>query len=134
MRYVTPELAVCHALNGPGPQPLRLKCDGNRKGFLRAPRLPRLRFEKKRARLGRMPKRTSKQKLDEIQNARRVVDITIEESDVSPALVSQVMAQMGRKGGQIGGKRRLETMTPERRKEVASQAANIRWGAKKKAK
>jgi hypothetical protein len=34
-------------------------------------------------------------------------------------LVSRVMREMGRKGG----KRRLETMTPEQRSEVAKKAA-----------
>jgi len=43
------------------------------------------------------------------------------------AQVSQVMAQLGRKGGKIGGKRRLETMTPEERSAVASNAAKARW-------
>jgi hypothetical protein len=79
-----------------------------------------------------MPKRTSKPKLDAVQNARRVVDVTIEESEVSLSIVSQVMAQMGRKGGKIGGKRRLETLSDERRREIASLAAKKRWGAKKK--
>ncbi len=87
-----------------------------------------------------MPKRSSTQKLDAVQNARRVVLESIESSEVSltivsnPALLSKVMAEMGRKGGRIGGKRRLETMTPERRKEVASQAATARWAKRKKTK
>jgi hypothetical protein len=41
-------------------------------------------------------------------------------------LVSQVMREMGRKGGRIGGKRSLETMTPEERSaraKIASMAA-----------
>jgi len=37
------------------------------------------------------------------------------------------MAEMGRKGGKIGGKRKLVTLTPERRKEIAQKAANARW-------
>ena len=78
----------------------------------------------------RMPKRISKPKLDTVQNARRVFDVTIEESEVSLTMVSQIMAQMGRKGGKIGGKRRLETLTDERRKEIASQAAKARWAKK----
>jgi integrase len=32
-----------------------------------------------------------------------------------------------KKGGRIGGKRRLETMTPEQRREVALKAAKTRW-------
>ena len=42
------------------------------------------------------------------------------------AEISRVMAAMGRKGGG-GGKRRLETMTPEQRKAIAQQAARTRW-------
>ena len=38
------------------------------------------------------------------------------------------LAEIGRKGGQIGGKRRLETMTAVERSRVASLAARARWG------
>jgi len=41
--------------------------------------------------------------------------------------ISRVMAAMGAKGGRIGGKRRLETMTKEQRSEAASRAAQARW-------
>ena len=44
-----------------------------------------------------------------------------------PKAISRVMAQMGSKGGKIGGKRRLVTMTPEHRSQVASDAARARW-------
>ena len=37
------------------------------------------------------------------------------------------MAQLGRKGGKVGGKRRLETMTSKQRSEVARKAAKARW-------
>jgi len=42
------------------------------------------------------------------------------------------MAEMGRKGGQIGGKRRLETMTPDQRSKAALNAARARWSKRKK--
>jgi hypothetical protein len=45
--------------------------------------------------------------------------------------ISRVMAAMGRKGGRIGGKRRLETMTPEQRSQIAVKAARVRWAKKK---
>lgn len=83
-----------------------------------------------------MPKRSSTQKLDAVQNARRVVLESVQETEMSltvvgnPSLLSKVMAEMGRKGGRIGGKRRLETMTPERRRQVASNAAKARWSKK----
>jgi hypothetical protein len=41
--------------------------------------------------------------------------------------ISIFMAEMGRKGGKIGGKRRLETLTPEKRRELALRAAKARW-------
>jgi hypothetical protein len=50
------------------------------------------------------------------------------------AQVSFLMAEMGRKGGKIGGKRRLETMTSKQRKQVAKKAARARWKKKDKPK
>jgi hypothetical protein len=45
----------------------------------------------------------------------------------SPANISEYMAVIGRKGGQIGGKRRLKTMTKAERSKVAAKAAYARW-------
>lgn len=36
--------------------------------------------------------------------------------------------ELGRLGGQKGGKARSLSLTPERRKEIASKAAKSRWG------
>ena len=88
-----------------------------------------------------MPKRTSTTRPDVVQNAKHVFDHVIEVTESeetltimgNPGLLSQVMAAIGRKGGKIGGKRRLVTMTSERRSQVASDAAKARW-AKAKAK
>jgi len=44
-----------------------------------------------------------------------------------PVGLSEYMAAIGSKGGKIGGKRRMTTLTPERRKEIAQQAAAKRW-------
>ena len=44
--------------------------------------------------------------------------------------LSEYMASIGRKGGQIGGKRRLKTMTKEQRSQVAKRAARARWKRK----
>ena len=84
-----------------------------------------------------MPKRTSKHpkvRLDTVQNARRVMLESIGELDpetpaapAHPSVIAQVMAEMGRKGGRIGGKRRLETMTDRERSKVAKHAAQARW-------
>ena len=85
-----------------------------------------------------MPKRTSKG-LDAVQNARRVVLASVGVPDAIPetpkpsrSMISQVMAEMGRKGGKIGGKRRLETLSDRRRSQIAKQAAQARWSKNKK--
>ena len=41
------------------------------------------------------------------------------------------MAELGRKGGKIGGKRRLKTMTKSERAAVAKRAAVARWSKAK---
>ena len=74
-----------------------------------------------------MPKRTrNTPKLDTVQNARRVFLEATETVELT--VVQQVMRQMGAKGGKIGGKRRMVTMTPEQRRGVALKAAKTRWG------
>lgn len=50
----------------------------------------------------------------------------------APASISAYMSAMGRKGGQIGGKRRLVTMTPAQRRKAAAKAAKARWSKKGK--
>ena len=39
------------------------------------------------------------------------------------ALLAEIMSELGRKGGKIGGKRSLETMTPEERSARAKKAS-----------
>ena len=41
--------------------------------------------------------------------------------------ISEYMRAIGRKGGQIGGKRRMKTMTKAERSKVAAKAAKARW-------
>ncbi|MDR3715087.1 MAG: hypothetical protein P4L51_19920, partial [Puia sp.] len=50
----------------------------------------------------------------------------------APPDLSAYMAAMGRKGGMVGGKRRLVTMTADARKKAAAKAAQARWGKKEK--
>jgi hypothetical protein len=74
---------------------------------------------------------------DPNQLAKWIVDQSTSETpapqEVQPAQVaaptdlSAYMAAMGRKGGQIGGKRRLKTMTKAERSKVAAKAARARW-------
>lgn len=81
-----------------------------------------------------MPKRTRKlelnAKLDVFQNARRVFLEAVETTDIT--IVQKVMREMGAKGGRIGGKRRLETMTDAQRTKSARKAAKARWAKAKK--
>jgi len=80
-----------------------------------------------------MPRRKSKVPEDEVQSAKRVFDTLIAQSEtVHESVISLVMSEMGKRGGSKGGKMRLVTMTPERRSEVASLAANKRWAKKRK--
>ncbi|MGD1097345.1 MAG: hypothetical protein ABSB35_35840, partial [Bryobacteraceae bacterium] len=73
-----------------------------------------------------MPNRKrTPEKLDDVQNARRVFIEATQTTELT--VVQKVMREMGAKGGKIGGKRRLETMTDEQRKRSARKAAKARW-------
>lgn len=80
-----------------------------------------------------MPKRLKQKKRPKVLNqvSRRPVEESIRQYDgILPPTkeqISQFMAAMGRKGGKIGGKRRLQTMTPMARSELARRAAEARW-------
>jgi hypothetical protein len=63
------------------------------------------------------------------QRAKNIVDLATGEisekntnKDKNPAAVS-----LGRLGGLKGGKARAEKLSPERRKEIAANAAKKRW-------
>lgn len=61
-----------------------------------------------------------------------VLIVVPRESKPSKSEISRVMAEMGRRGGQIGGKRRLETMSQAKRTQIAKKAAKERWKNHKK--
>ena len=90
-----------------------------------------------------MPKRISTPKRparkmgrkDSNQIAFATVQKTIEDSEAESikfdkATISEVMRQLGAKGGRIGGKRRMKTMTAEQRSQAALKAARARWAKK----
>jgi hypothetical protein len=54
-------------------------------------------------------------------------EFIVPDQPTKPFDLSSYMAAIGRKGGQIGGKRRLKTMTREQRRKVAAKAAKTRW-------
>jgi hypothetical protein len=74
---------------------------------------------------------------DANQLAKWIVDRSTSESPAAspnppaPESLSAYMSAMGRKGGQIGGKRRMVTMTAAQRKKAAAKAAKARWGTRK---
>src|SRR5262249_36327897 len=59
--------------------------------------------------------------------SRRRLDNGEPENTPVPKSVSQYMAAIGRRGGQIGGKQRLITMSAAERHKVAQKAARARW-------
>jgi hypothetical protein len=71
-----------------------------------------------------MPKRISKSKKVVQESTAEPIK---ESGTFTKAQISQLMAEMGRRGGKIGGKRRLETMSPEQRSQIALKAAKARW-------
>lgn len=83
----------------------------------------------------RMPKRLRKQ-TDPNQLAASIVQEATtsrpSRNAVTKSEISRVMALMGRKGGRIGGKRRMVTMTATARREAAANAARARWAKVKK--
>jgi hypothetical protein len=88
-----------------------------------------------------MPKRVKQKKRtnDENEIAFQLVQRATQEPESNqatppavPSSISAYMAQIGSKGGKIGGKRRLKTMTSEQRSAIARKAAKSRWKSNKK--
>jgi hypothetical protein len=83
-----------------------------------------------------MPKRVKqKRSSDEneiafqlVQRATQEPEPPEEPSNIGlPKSISEYMAQIGSKGGKIGGKKRLKTMTADERTKAARKAAKARW-------
>jgi hypothetical protein len=77
------------------------------------------------------------------QLAKFVVDLATGEIPAEPEPVAEptedapktheklpAAVELGRRGGLKGGKARAESMTPERRAEIARRAATARWNKK----
>jgi hypothetical protein len=74
-----------------------------------------------------VPKRISKKPKDTNQIAAAVVALsTSEDAPLDTSLLSRAMAEMGRKGGKIAGKRSVETMSATTRERRAKAAAKAR--------
>jgi hypothetical protein len=83
-----------------------------------------------------MPKQIkhAKKRTNATQIAPHLVTVSTQEDlytiPATKEQISLLMAAMGRKGGKIGGKRRLETMSPKQRTTIARNAARARWRKK----
>lgn len=78
-----------------------------------------------------MPSRSSTRPRDANQLAKHIVDITTGEaadSDKTQKAKNPAAVSLGRLGGRKGGKARAEKLSPERRSEIARQAAQARYG------
>jgi hypothetical protein len=76
-----------------------------------------------------MPKRSSKQKSPDINEiAHRVVaEATGGNAVPQPTKKNPAAVALGRLGGAKGGRSRADSLTAERRKEIAAKAAEARW-------
>lgn len=88
----------------------------------------------------RMPKRVKhgRRPTDINQIAHQMVEQSTSEPEIAPEFILQVpvdvsryMAAIGKKGGIIGGKRRLDTLSAKKRQKIASDAAKARWDKNK---
>ena len=77
-----------------------------------------------------MPKRSSRKDINQLA-AFIVEQATADPSNVKEeeeqSVKNQAAVELGRLGGQKGGKARAEKLTPEERKEIAKKAAIARW-------
>lgn len=79
-----------------------------------------------------MPK-NPKRPRDPNQLAKFIVDMTTSEAPPVEVMPQKNAAavELGRLGGLKGGKARSESLTPEKRREIAQKAAANRWSEKK---
>ena len=78
---------------------------------------------------------SNKNRKDVNQVANSLIDFLISDGRITPEpptkqQISAYMAEMGRKGGKVGGRRRLETMSAQERTAIAKRAARARWKEK----
>ena len=64
---------------------------------------------------------------DPAQLAKLIVDIATGEAQDTQDSDKGPMSALGRAGGLLGGRARAEKLSPEKRAEIAKQAAAARW-------
>ena len=72
-----------------------------------------------------MPKRSSKKPKEVNIIASEIIGKATNESATTKNLAA---VALGRLGGLKGGKARAEKYSPEKRKEIAKKAAQVKWG------
>lgn len=61
------------------------------------------------------------------QRAKLTVQMALGEADPEQPVKHAPSVEIGRLGGLVGGKARAAKLSPERRREIAQQAAAARW-------
>ena len=75
-----------------------------------------------------MPKRSGKPPSDPILAARSILrQITGEEPKLEPKEKNAAAVELGRRGGKIGGKKRMELLSVDERKELGRKGGEARW-------
>lgn len=74
-----------------------------------------------------MQKKPRKKTRDVNQLAKGILDAITGEGDSGETTKDPAAVALGRKGGLKGGKARAAKLTPARRKEIATKAAEKRW-------
>lgn len=75
-----------------------------------------------------MPAKHPKRPRDLSQWAKHMVDLATGAVQEPASAPESPAAELGRRGGQIGGKVRAERMTEKQRSAAARKAAKARWG------
>lgn len=70
-----------------------------------------------------MPKRPT----DMNQRAKLIIDIAIGEIEEEKKIKNPVFVESGRKGGEVGGKKRAENLSKEQKTDIGKQGAKKRW-------
>ncbi len=90
-----------------------------------------------------MPKRVKKRRasrdVNEIafdlgRQTAALMEGPVAEQPTFKAQLSAYMSKLGAKGGKVSGARRLENLTDEQRRKIASDAARARWAKRKAVK
>ena len=75
-----------------------------------------------------MAEKRKKRPRDRLALAKMIGDIaTGQASDAEPDKRNPAAVEMGRLGGQKGGRARADRLTPEQRRGIAQKAAQKRW-------